>query len=136
MRIRPHILCALVLVRAVVIVASASVGAGLNIRTASPGLIFLIARSCQSEFGCAADEKLFTVAADFNRLRDPCDPFLLCASNPLGGRALWLAASVASTYGGQRRAAPCPTSKMHGLSATKSARLSPRPHSLVVTFRR
>src|SRR5262245_36387046 len=68
-----------------------------------PGLIFLIARSCQSEFGCAADEKLFTVAADFNRLRDPCDPFLLCASNPLGGRALWLAASVASTYGGQRR---------------------------------
>src|SRR5262249_12752068 len=56
-----------------------------------PGLIFLIARSCQSEFGCAADEKLFTVAADFNRLRDPCDSFLLCASNPLGGRALWVA---------------------------------------------
>jgi len=36
MRIRLHILRALVLVRAVVIVASASVGAGLNIATASP----------------------------------------------------------------------------------------------------
>src|SRR5262249_38767246 len=36
MCIRPHILRALVLVRAVVIVASASVGAGLNIGTASP----------------------------------------------------------------------------------------------------
>jgi len=36
MRIRPHVLRALVLVRAVVIVASASVGAGLNIGTASP----------------------------------------------------------------------------------------------------
>jgi hypothetical protein len=54
-------------------------------------LDFLITRSCQSEFGCAADEKLFTVAAAFNRPRDPCDPFLLCASNPLGGRALWVA---------------------------------------------
>jgi len=56
------------------------------------GLILLTARSCQNEFGCAADEKLFTVAAAFNRPRDPCDPFLLCASNPLGGRALWVAA--------------------------------------------
>src|SRR5262249_30267444 len=56
-----------------------------------PGLIFLTARSCQSEFGGAADEKLFTVAAAFNRPRDPCDPFLLCASNPLGGCALWVA---------------------------------------------
>src|SRR5262249_58680147 len=61
-----------------------------------PGLIFLMARSCQSELGCAADEKLFTVAAAFNRPRDPCDPFLLCASNPLGGRAVWVAPSVAS----------------------------------------
>jgi hypothetical protein len=51
----------------------------------------------KANIGCAADEKLFTVAADFNRLRDPCDPVLLCASNPLGGRALWVAASVAST---------------------------------------
>jgi hypothetical protein len=66
-------------------------GSGISL---CPGLIFLIARSCQNEFGCAADEKLFTVAADFNRARDPCDPFLLCASNPLGGRALWVAAGT------------------------------------------
>src|SRR5262249_1076421 len=56
-----------------------------------PGLILLTARSCQNEFGGAANEKLFTVAAAFNRPRDPCDPFLLCASNPLGGCALWVA---------------------------------------------
>jgi hypothetical protein len=80
-----------------------------------PGLIFLTARSCQSEFGCATDEKLFTVAAAFNRLRDPRDPFLLCASNPLGGRALWVAPSVASA------------SKMHEWveRSEKRARLAP-----------
>jgi len=63
----------------------------------------------------AADEKLFTVAAAFNRPRDPCDPFLLCASNPLGGRALWVAPSVASA------------SKMHEWveRSEKRARLAP-----------
>jgi hypothetical protein len=64
----------------------------------------LLLNSCQNEFGCAADEKLFTVAADFNRRRDPCDPFLLCASNPLGGRALWVAASAASAASAQAKA--------------------------------
>src|SRR6516164_1995360 len=82
-----------------------------------PGFIFLTARSCQSEFGCVADEKLFTVAAAFNRPRDPCDPFLLCASNPLGGCALWVAQSVASP------------SKMHEWveRSEKRARLAARP---------
>src|SRR5262245_62137540 len=86
-------------------------------------------------FRCAADEKLFTVAADFNRLRDPRDPFLLCASNPLGGRALWVAPSVASTYGGQRRAAP-PRRNVGVERSEKRARPAPPPHSLAVTFRR
>src|SRR5262249_58001842 len=89
-----------------------------------PGLIFLMARSCQSELGCAADEKLFTVAAAFNRPRDPCDPFLLCASNPLGGRAVWVAPSVASAQRGQRRAAPCSRVKMHGLSEARQSTVS------------
>ena len=82
-----------------------------------PVLFFLTARSCQSEFGCAVDEKLFTVAAAFNRPRDPCDPFLLCASNPLGGCALWVAQSVASP------------SKMHEWveRSEKRARLAARP---------
>src|SRR5262249_31233838 len=90
------------------------------------GLIFLTARPCQSEFGCAADEKLFTVAADFNRLRDPCDPFLLCASNPVGGRALWVAPSVASA------------SKMHEWveRSEKRARPSPPSHNFAVTLKR
>jgi hypothetical protein len=38
-----------------------------------------------------SDEKLFAVAADFNRARDSCGRLLFCASNPLGGRALWVA---------------------------------------------
>jgi hypothetical protein len=38
-----------------------------------------------------ADEKLFTVATDFDRSRGSCSRLLFCASNSVGGRAFWLA---------------------------------------------
>jgi hypothetical protein len=37
------------------------------------------------------DAKLFPVAADLDRSRDPCGRLLFCPANPLGSGAVWLA---------------------------------------------